>query len=116
MCRNKILSKLPYFHLLPGKLYPSLLRLSGEPESGVEALLEIRDTRISIGRFNRIIKKERYIVDKRVYWFINPNYEIKFGLKPRRQTSLISSIPWLRNFFITSCYFLLSVNNEKIPV
>jgi SAM-dependent methyltransferase len=108
VCRSKILSRLPYFHLLPGPLYPWMLKLFQEPESLINDLLEIRDSSISIERFRKIIKKEKYTIDKEVFYLINPNYEIKFGLKPRMQNRLISGIPWVRNFLITACYYVLS--------
>jgi len=108
MCHNKILSRLPFIHLLPGPVYPWLLKISGESKSIVAALLEIRQTRITIERFKKIIRKENYIVRRQSFYFINPNYEIKFGMKPRLQSSFISGIPWLRNFFITTCYYGLS--------
>jgi SAM-dependent methyltransferase len=108
ICRSKFLSKLPYFHLLPGTLYPGLMKLFREPESVITSLLEIRETGLSIERFRRIIKKENYIIEKEVFYFINPNYKIKFGLKPLKQSRLITGIPWLRNFFVTACYYILS--------
>src|SRR5687767_677944 len=42
------LSKLPYIHLLPRSLYRWILRKKNEP---VEALMEIRDTGLSIEKF-----------------------------------------------------------------
>ena len=110
VCRNKVLSKLPYFHLLPGPVYPWVLSLFKEPKIVVSGLLEIRDTGISIERFRKILKKENYIIEKEVFFFINPNYEIKFGLMPRKQIWIISSIPWLRNFLITACYYVIRLN------
>ena len=110
VCRSKFLSRLPYFHLLPGSFYPRILKLFREPPGLITDLLEIRDTGISIERFRRIIIKENYIIEKEVFYLFNPNYEIKFGLKPQIQTRLISGIPGLRNFLITSCYYLLSKN------
>ncbi len=108
MCHSKFLSRLPFFHLLPGPLYPGVLKLFGEADGMVVALLEIRQTKITIERFQRILKKENYSVRKKSFYFINPNYEIKFKLKPRLQSPLISGIPFLRNYFITTCYYLLS--------
>jgi SAM-dependent methyltransferase len=113
MCVNKTLSKLPWIHLLPGQLYPALLRKGGEPEKRIESLLEIRDTRITIERFKRIIRKENYRIEKRELWFINPNYQVKFGLRPRKQLALINALPWFRNFMITTCYYLLSCSTES---
>ena len=99
ICRSKILSVFPWFHLLPRPLYKFVLKAFGENEGTITALFEIKDTGISVERFERILKRENYKIDKRVFWFINPNYQTKFGLKPRKQTRIISSIPWVRGFF-----------------
>ncbi len=107
MCHSRLLSKLPYFHLLPGGLYPWVMRRFGEPGEGIENLLEIRDTRITIEKFRRIIRHENYTIKKEVFWFINPNYEIKFRLKPRKQAGIVSAMPYLRDFVITTCYYIL---------
>ena len=108
MCTSKFLSRLPYFHLLPGPLYPWVLKAFGESDGLVRDLLEIRQTRITIGRFNKILRKENYRVSKCNFYLINPNYEIKFNMKPRLQSPVIAGIPVIRNFFITTCYYLLS--------
>ncbi len=108
ICKSKLLSKLPWFHLLPRGFYKNFLKLMGESGGTITALLEIKVTGISIERFERILKKENYKIDKRVYYFINPNYETKFGLKPRQQSKIVSSIPWLRNFLTTTMYYVVS--------
>lgn len=107
VCQSK-LSKVPWFHLLPMPLYKGVLKAFGEPQKKIDDLVEIKETGISIERFNRILKKEGYRVDKRTYYLINPNYEIKFGLTPRKQFGLISALPFVRNFMTTCCYCLIS--------
>jgi 2-polyprenyl-3-methyl-5-hydroxy-6-metoxy-1,4-benzoquinol methylase len=108
ICTSKVLSKMPYFHLLPVSLYKAVLSLFGENSGTIKELLEIKETGISIERFERILKKGNWIVDRKTLFFINPNYEVKFGLKPREAFPIISSIPVLRNFFTTACYYLIS--------
>lgn len=108
LCKSKILSKLPWFHLLPEGMYRFVLKTFGETPGTIDALLEIKETGISIERFERILKQENYKIDKRVFYFINPNYETKFGLKPRKLTGLIAAIPWVRNFFTTAMYYVVS--------
>lgn len=108
VCKSKILSVLPWFHLFPYSIYKFILKSFGEREDTIEGLAEIKDTGISIERFERILKHEDYKIDKRVFYFINPNYETKFGLKPRKQIKLISSIPWIRNFVTTAMYYVVS--------
>src|SRR5690606_20716375 len=78
ICSNKILSKMPYFHLLPSSAYRWILKTFEKNEARVEGLMEIKETGISIDRFERILKKENYHVNKRTFFFINPNYETKF--------------------------------------
>ncbi len=108
ICVNKLACKIPYYHLLPTFLYKAILKLFGESKNTIDDLLEIKATGISIERLRRIIKKENYGVKEEVFYFINPNYEVKFKLKPRLQSQIITSIPYIRNFFTTNCYYLLS--------
>jgi len=108
ICKSKLLSKLPFFHLLPLPLYKGVLKIFGESTSTINDLAEIKETGISIERFERILKKENWVTDKKMFFFINPNYEVKFGLKPRASFGFISAIPVVRNFFTTACYYLVS--------
>lgn len=108
ICKNKWLSKLPFFHLFPKRIYTSILKAFGESERTIAGLLEIKETGISIERFERILKHENYKINKRIFYFINPNYETKFGLKPRKQIKLITTIPRFRNFFTTAMYYVVS--------
>lgn len=105
---SKMLSKLPYFHLLPTGVYSFILKSFGEKEKRIRDLLEIKTTGISIERFERILKKENYKIHKRTFYFINPNYETKFKLKPRQQSKIIAAIPMLRNFLTTAMYYVVS--------
>ena len=105
LLKHKLFSKLPYFHILPRGIYNGLLRLIGESEAKIDGMLEIYDTRITIDRLNRILKDNNYSVLKKTMWLFNPNYETKFGLKPRKQIGILSGIPLLRNFFVTAGYY-----------
>jgi len=109
ICESSILSMLPYYHILPNYLYKSILKIFGESNAKIENLLEVKSTGISIERFEKILKTNNYNIDKKSNYFINPNYEIKFGLKPRKQIPIISLIPFVKNFIITSSYYLISV-------
>ncbi|MEZ5173964.1 MAG: class I SAM-dependent methyltransferase [Bacteroidia bacterium] len=99
--------QLPWMHLMPRSWYRGFLKKAGEPEPTIESLLEIHDTGISINRFERIAKEGGYrIVDRRLY-LINPIYRFKFNLTPRKQVSVISGIPVLRDFVSTTAYYIL---------
>jgi SAM-dependent methyltransferase len=114
MCDSRLLSKMPWIHLLPGFLYRSLLMAAGEDPARIEGLLEIKDTGINIGRFEKAIKKEGFHILKKSLWFINPNFEVKFGLRPRRLPRLAGNIPFLRNFVTTTAYYIISVPHQEL--
>ena len=104
ICAGKLTSKMPWYHLLPRSWYRRILEKNGEP---VEVLMEIRDTGISIEKFEKIAKETGYKTVKKQLWLVNPVYEHKFGYRARRQLPILRSIPWLRNFFTTCAYYLL---------
>jgi SAM-dependent methyltransferase len=108
---KKILT-LPFYHILPKSIYKAILKLFGERPGRIEDLMEIKDTAISIERFERIIKKENYQIAKRQLYLINPIYRYKFNLKPRKQFRLLASIPFLRNF-VTTCAFYVIKNHTN---
>jgi len=107
LLKHKLFSKLPYFHIIPRPLYKGLLKMIGESDVQIDGMLEIYDTRITIDRLNRILKSNKYSILKKTDWFVNPNYETKFGLKPRKQLAIISALPFVRNFLTTASYYVV---------
>jgi len=104
---SKYLHLLPYFHILPTAVYRLILKLFGEVEGRIIDVLEVKETQISINRFERISKNAGFKISQREFYLINPSYKYKFGMKPRKQLKLIAGIPWFRDFFTTTCYYLL---------
>ena len=63
ICNNKLLSHLPWFHLLPRPVYKKVLEWGNVNPGG---LLEIKDTGISLERFLSIVHKEKYRIVEEV--------------------------------------------------
>lgn len=111
ICKSKV-SKLPFIHLLPNPLYKGILHLGKEKEGTVNELLSIKRSKMPVEKFEKVVKATGYgIVDKQL-WFINPHYEQKFHLKPRKLSKVIAHLPWIRNFFTTSAFYLLKIINK----
>jgi SAM-dependent methyltransferase len=107
ICEHRLLMRLPYVHLLPRGAYAALLRRCGESQETVEALLEIKETGISIARFEREASATGHrIADRRLY-LINPMYRYRYDLEPRVQYAALAAVPVLRDFLTTSAYYLL---------
>ena len=106
ICRSKFLSHLPWFHLLPKCIYGSILRAFGENPGITAELLEIKQTRCPIELFEKLAKKY-FAIRNRILYFINPHYETKFNLRPRFLWSAMGKMRYVRNFFTTSCFYIL---------
>jgi 2-polyprenyl-3-methyl-5-hydroxy-6-metoxy-1,4-benzoquinol methylase len=104
VCRNKWLSKLPWYHLLPMSMYKLVLRLGGESAQTIQNLVEVKETGITIERLKGIVKSSNYTILKEKYWLINPIYAYKFSLKQRTVYDVFSSLPLIRNFYTTAHY------------
>lgn len=107
ICSSKLLSYLPFFHLLPKSLYRSTLKSFGEPQDCIDELLSIKECRLTIERFEKHLSEFNYAIVCKKLYFINPHYEIKFGLRPRVLMPFIAHIPYIRGFFSTSCVYIL---------
>ena len=107
ICESKILSMLPYYHLLPATIYKFVLKIFGESNAKITSLLEIKETGISLERFEKLLDKNGYVQLLKTLFFINPNYEVKFGLKPRLLSGFFSKITYFRNYLSTCGYYLI---------
>ena len=103
MCFSWI-KKIPWVHLLPAGVYGWLLKANRE---NAAPFLEIKETGITIERFEVICKQQGYAIAHKTHYLINPIYEWKFGWKGRKQIGLISAIPYLRDFLTTCVYYLI---------
>ncbi len=109
ICSGKTLSHLPFIHLLPVRAYKWLLSRGHESEGCINELLSIKETRCPIELFEKQLRKAGSLkVLDRTFYFINPHYEVKFGLRPRKLWGIVGGIPYLRNFFTSSCFYILT--------
>ena len=101
--KSKWVSRCPYIHLLP----KFVLRCFGVSKNDVNFLKNLQATGMSIRRFEKILKAENYKLLRKTHYLINPNYEVKFGLKPRRLPKIFQ-IPYLKDFYTTAMYYLVA--------
>ena len=111
--RSKMVSKIPYHHLLPMPLYKGYLKAFGEPEKVVDDLVEIKETGISTSRFEKLVVKNGYHTLKRIKYFIAPIYELKFGKKTKLLPKWIGGLPFFNDFFTFQSYYLISRNKNS---
>ena len=106
ICKGRI-SKIPFLHLLTEHTYRKLLERAGEESSTVEELCSIKRSRMPVERFEKLVVQSEMEVLKRTFWVINPHYKQKFHLMPLREVWPFNAIPYLRNFYTTSAWYLI---------
>ncbi len=111
VCKSRVCSKLPFVHLLPKSIYKGVLQMFGEDRGCIDELLDIKSCKMSIEAFERVVDRGGFSVVDRYLWFINPHYQQKFNLKPRKLYNFISNIKYIRNFFTTSCFYVIRLND-----
>ena len=106
---NGFASKLPFIHLLPNFLYQGILKISGVTQNAIDELMSIKRAKMPIERFEKLINQNGFSIINRSLWFINPHYKQKFGIKPRCVWKWATHIPYFRNYYTTSVWFLLKM-------
>jgi len=105
VAQNKFASMLPYYHILPKAIYKTILKAFKEHANTIQELMEIKDTQITIERFEKIVADSKLLIFNKQHYLINPIYKFKFGLKPRKQFPALSAIPYFRDFVTTCVYY-----------
>lgn len=108
ICKSRVCSKLPFMHLLPTPIYRTYLKLFGEDGARIDELLSIKRSAMTPELFERLCSDAGFKVIDRKLWLISPHYKVKFHLTPRLLCSPLGRIPYLRNFFTTSCFYIIS--------
>lgn len=113
--KTPFVSKIPWIHLFPSVVYKGWVKLAGEPKHIREELESVRSTRITIERFERIVKQSELNVSERILWMFNPIYALKFGIKAQKQLSVLSAFPFVRNFVSTAAYYVVGNPRQLSP-
>jgi len=94
----------PFLHLLPRNTYLNLIKsIEKDRPHLVRDLMDTYDARLTFRNFTKLLRRHAFILERKIFWMINPAYKIKFGLKERRMGKL-AKIPLIREIFVTSVY------------
>ncbi|MBK6858833.1 MAG: hypothetical protein IPG95_00860 [Saprospiraceae bacterium] len=85
-----------------------LLEWGGQDAITLNEFMEIKETGISIERFEKIIKQNQFQVLNRKLFFTNPIYKFKFNVEPKSVLPGLNSIPYFRNYYTTAAYYLIA--------
>ncbi|MCM1176362.1 MAG: class I SAM-dependent methyltransferase [Clostridium sp.] len=106
ICRSRM-SRIPFIHLLPEKIYRSYLIRFGENPLQIDELMGIKRSKMTPGRFRKLCKAHGYTIIERILWLVSPHYKAKFNLRPMKLFPPFGLIPYVRNYFSTSCFYVI---------
>ena len=72
ICRSKLCSKLPFIHLLPPFLYTAILKICGEKKNCINELMSIKNCKVTIEDFEKLLTENNFYYLDRYLWLINP--------------------------------------------
>ncbi len=107
---KSFLKKVPYLSWVPGSILEGLLKLLGESDKARADVKEIRDCRMTLKNYKKIVQQLNYSIDNEKYYLIRPSHELRYGWKMRE--SWMSRIPVLREIFILGSVFKLSIAQD----
>lgn len=111
ICKSRIFSKIPFIHLLSYSWYTFFLRhVAKENVDTVRELLYIKRCGTSVEKFEQTVKAYPLHILNRQLWLVNPHYKQKFNLQPIKLSPFLSNRRYLRDYFSTSCFYLLGAD------
>lgn len=101
----KQFGRLPYIFMLPASLYRGFLQIISLKQGTITNLLSIKQTRITIRRFEHIFSQIGFVQFKRELYLIRPCYEFRFGW--HRRKNLFGSLPLFREITTLGALYIL---------
>ena len=104
---KSFLKKMPYLGWIPGSILDILLKFMGESAKARADVKEIRDCRMTLRNYKKILRQLNYTISHEKYYLIRPSHELRYGWELRE--SRLSKIPILREIFILGSVYKLSL-------
>lgn len=106
---GKFLTRLPYIHLIPKKLFLKLIK--GLIPDGINEVTRLSKIRLSSQEIINVAKSCNYDIIGEDYFLLRPVFKAKYNL-PTIKTTKISFLPGFRGLFALEASFLLKKNKE----
>lgn len=107
---KSFLKKMPYLGWIPGSFLNLLLMIMGESDKARADVKEIRECRMTLRNYRKMVRQLNYAIANEKYYLIRPSHELRYGWKLRE--SRLAKIPILREIFILGTVFKLSINEN----
>lgn len=75
------MAKIPYVYFLPDAFYKFYLHLLKINKSTIDRLINAKKLRLSITKFERLVRKQGLTICRKVFYIVRPNYELRYNIK-----------------------------------
>lgn len=113
---NKIISKIPFIHLLPSKVFNRMLLSCHEDLNTISQLAKLRNCKVSIEWFRHLVSECDYNIFVEQLLSMNPYANILKEPTPKQVFPFIKRLPHIRNYFSTSCLYVLKKNSYHVQI
>ncbi|NOZ08805.1 MAG: class I SAM-dependent methyltransferase [FCB group bacterium] len=101
----------PYLGWLPAPVLKSVLRLAGETPAAISKALEIKNCRMAIGTFRKLLSQAGLVILEERYFTVRPSHEIRYGWRTRY--SLFGKWPLIREISVLGTAYLLKFRRTQ---
>ena len=77
----------PYLSLLSNKILLPMLKIFKEDKKAIKNIVALRESKMTIRAFNRLILEIGLTIQEEEYFFVRPSHEIRYGWKMRKFTN-----------------------------
>ncbi len=102
---SSMLKRVPYLSWLPNYLLIPLLKIFKESGQSIKNIMANKDCKMSLFRFEQLIRKLKLKTIQKRFYTIRPSHEIRYGWKTR--LSPVGLVPGLNEIFVLGCAYLL---------
>ncbi|MDZ7373874.1 MAG: class I SAM-dependent methyltransferase [candidate division KSB1 bacterium] len=105
---------LPYWHILPDPVFrwlASFLRKMDRQPYILDEMVLFRRDRLSLGRFQRLIRQAGLEVVDSVCYLSRPSHKLRYGW-PVIRAGVLGRLPVVRELLVSGAYYLLAVGGD----
>ena len=109
---QQIIVPIPFIHWMPSFLFYNILKMFGGDKEKISKLQHIRKVRMSISRILKTLKELDFQILNNTSYIMRPSFKVRYGF-PIIKSNFIGAIPLIREFKISGCFLLATLNRER---
>jgi SAM-dependent methyltransferase len=103
---DSIIKFTPFVHLLPEKIYFSIIEKLETSEGKISEMKYLRKVKVTLKSFEKLANDSNLLIRQKKYYLFRPDFRLRYGI-PEIKAQFLGYIPFLREFLIMGVFYLL---------